>query len=127
MLPAHLTVVLGQGFAEHNLVVRGAPVFSQYPREHEVFPADLTLEGFLSGMEVLVLFRVGADVEGFVADLATVLGGALVSSDVCLGAVLGGVGVVAEMTRVFVLGVVLLGVQRVVDIVVVGVAAVVAT
>lgn len=105
-------VVLHQGAARHDLPVLGPAVRGQEPGEHEVFPADLALEGFLSGVEVLVFYCVGAHGEGLAANLAFVLGGTLVGPYVHLDVVLGSVPVVAQMALVFIVLGVLNRVQR---------------
>lgn len=102
MFVADGAVVLHQRSPRHYLPVLGSSVRREEPREHKVLAADLALEGLLSGVEVLVLDGVSAHGERLLANLAFVLGGTLVGLDVHLYVVLGGVAVLAEVTRILI-------------------------
>lgn len=102
VLVADGAVVLHQGAARHDLPVLRPTVRRQEPGEHEVFAADLALEGLFSGVEILVFYGVGTHGESLAAYLALVLSSALVGSHVHLDVVFGSISVIAQVTFVFV-------------------------
>lgn len=66
-----------------------------------MFTADFALKRFFACVKIFVLYGVGTDREGLVADLAFVFGGAFVSPDVHFEMISGCVPVGAQVAVVF--------------------------
>lgn len=99
---ADYAIVFDQRSTSHNLPMLGTSMRRKEPRKHKVFPANLTLKRFLTGVEVLVFYSMRAYCERFLTRFALVLGGTFVSLNVHLDMVFRRVSVFAKVARIFI-------------------------